>query len=47
MVAKRRAGEIKVLVIRAIDSYEDGVAFYKEENGVWLSEQVPPKFIQA
>ena len=47
MVAKRRAGEIKVLVIRAIDSYEDGGAFYKEENGVWLSEQVPPKFIQV
>jgi putative RNA 2'-phosphotransferase len=47
MVAKRRVGEIKILVIKAINAYYDGVAFFKEENGVWLSEQVPPRFIQA
>jgi putative RNA 2'-phosphotransferase len=47
IVANRRAGEIKILVIQAINAYYNGVAFYKEENGVWLSEHVPPKFIQA
>jgi putative RNA 2'-phosphotransferase len=47
MVAKRRMGEIRVLVVQANNAYNDGVSFYKEENGVWLSDQVPPKFIQS
>lgn len=45
MVANRRREEVKVLIIQASEAFASGVSFYKEENGVWLSEQVPPEFI--
>jgi putative RNA 2'-phosphotransferase len=41
----RRRGEPVILTIRAADMHAAGYAFFCSENGVWLTEQVPPRFI--
>ncbi len=40
-------GEEKIvtLKIKALEAHEDKIRFYKEENGIWLSEIVPPQSI--
>jgi len=45
VVAARRAGEKVVLRVRAADMHRAGHAFYRSENGVWLTEHVPPEFL--
>ncbi len=42
----QRHGKPVLLKIRALHMYEQGFKFYQADNGVWLSEQVPPEFIQ-
>ena len=44
-VAGRRAGAAVVYKIFARQMYEAGYKFYQSENGVWLTEHVPPAFI--
>jgi putative RNA 2'-phosphotransferase len=44
MVGARR-GEPVVLRITAAKMHGDGHVFYLSENGVWLTEQVPPEYI--
>ena len=39
-----RHGEVIVLKIDARKMYEDGIKFYKAENGVWLTDFVDTKY---
>lgn len=45
IVAKRRRGPTVVLRVDARAMHRDGYVFYRSENGVWLTEQVPPRFL--
>lgn len=40
-----RRGKPIILAIRAEEMYEKGYKFYLSENGVWLTDHVPAKFI--
>ncbi|MBN2497039.1 MAG: RNA 2'-phosphotransferase [Deltaproteobacteria bacterium] len=40
-----RRGRPVVLVIRAAQMHGQGYAFFLSDNGVWLTEHVPPRFI--
>jgi putative RNA 2'-phosphotransferase len=40
-----RRGEPVVLIVAAGDMHAAGYLFYLSENGVWLTDTVPPKFI--
>ena len=40
-----RHGKVKVLMIDAEKMYNDGVEFYKSENGIWLTKFVDKKYI--
>ena len=44
-VARRRSGDIVILRVRAGAMHETGHAFYLSENGVWLTDRVPPEFL--
>ena len=46
VVASRRAGEQVLLRVRAADMHRAGHAFYRSENGVWLTGHVPPEFLE-
>ncbi|WP_394749969.1 RNA 2'-phosphotransferase [Spongiimicrobium salis] len=41
-----RRGKPVILSIRALDMYYAGHQFFISENGVWLTEAVPPQFIE-
>lgn len=41
-----RRGKPVILKIRAAEMHKDGFSFYLSENGVWLCEQVPVKYIE-
>ena len=41
----RRRGAPVVLVIDAAAMARDGVLFYRSENGVWMCEHVPPRYL--
>ena len=41
----RRHGEPLVLLVRAEEMYDNGYKFYLSENGVWLTDIVPPTYI--
>jgi putative RNA 2'-phosphotransferase len=41
----QRHGEPIVLVIEALRMHADGFKFYLADNGVWLTNQVPPEFL--
>jgi len=40
-----RRGTPVILTVNARKMYADGYAFYLSENGVWLTESVPPEYI--
>lgn len=40
----KRHGEPVILIIEAEKMYNDGIKFYKSENGVWLTDYVEPKY---
>ena len=42
----QRHGKPVVLSIRSMTMYEGGYLFYVSDNGVWLTDHVPPKFIE-
>lgn len=46
VVARRRAGAIVILRIRARALHQIGQTFYRSENGVWLTTHVPPDYLQ-
>lgn len=41
-----RRGVPQILKINANQMTKDGYVFYCSENGVWLTDEVPPKYIQ-
>ncbi|RON56602.1 RNA 2'-phosphotransferase [Pseudomonas frederiksbergensis] len=41
----QRYGTVVILKVAALQMLEQGYTFYQAENGVWLTEQVPVKFI--
>ena len=43
-VGKRR-GEAVILCIQATAMHSQGHVFYRSDNGVWLTESVPPQFL--
>ena len=45
IVAKRRKGEAVLLGVRAAEMRRDGLLFYLSANGVWLTEHVPPRYL--
>lgn len=45
IVARRRKGDIVILRVRARALCESGEPFFQSENGVWLTERVPPAFL--
>jgi putative RNA 2'-phosphotransferase len=42
----RRHGRPVVLEVMAREMHNEGVNFYRIENGIWLTEDVPPKYIR-
>jgi putative RNA 2'-phosphotransferase len=40
-----RYGKVKILTIDALAMHNEGFQFFQAENGVWLVEHVPVKFI--
>jgi putative RNA 2'-phosphotransferase len=45
-VGKRRDDDPIVLEINSRAAYEDGLKFYKENNGVWLVKSISSKYIK-
>jgi putative RNA 2'-phosphotransferase len=41
-----RHGKLAMLHIRAGDMQRDGLKFFRSANGVWLTDEVPPQYIQ-
>ena len=41
----RKNGKLVILTIKAKEAFLDNVQFYKEQNGIWLSDPIPSKFI--
>jgi putative RNA 2'-phosphotransferase len=46
IVAKRRKGSYAILTIASDFMYANGFKFYKSANGVWLTDNVPYKYIR-
>ncbi|MBX3192887.1 MAG: RNA 2'-phosphotransferase [Labilithrix sp.] len=46
IVARRRAGEHVILRVCAGAMHAGGHAFYLSDNGVWLTERVPPEYLE-
>lgn len=40
-----RRGKPIILSVRAGDMFQDGFEFYRSQNGVWLTDHVPTKYI--
>ena len=40
-----RKGRPVIFEVNAAEMYRDGWVFYRSENGVWLTEEVPPKYL--
>lgn len=45
IVGSRRKGELAILAVKAKEAFLNNIQFYKEENGIWLSDPIPSKFI--
>ena len=45
VVGRRKAKEPVVLAIAAARADREGVRFYRESNGVWLADAIPPEFL--
>lgn len=41
-----RRGEAVILLVRSRQMYDNGMPFFLSENGVWLTDHVPPMFIE-
>lgn len=44
-VGSRRKGNVVILKVAAHKMWEDGYSFWLSRNGVWLTEAVPPKYL--
>lgn len=43
----KRHGDPVVLTVKSKEMYNDGIKFYKSKNGVWLTIEVDPKYIEV
>lgn len=43
----KQYGTPVVLTIRALEMSQEGYVFFLSENGVWLTEAVPARFLEA
>ncbi|MFH7015925.1 RNA 2'-phosphotransferase [Flavobacterium sp. FlaQc-47] len=41
-----RRGIPQILTVKSGEMFKDGFKFYLSENNVWLTDEVPPKYIQ-
>ena len=41
----QRHGKLVLYVVKAADMYHDGYKFYLSKNGVWLTKEVPAKYL--
>lgn len=46
-VGKRRDHEPVLLEVLAQFAYENGVVFYQEKGGIWLSEPIPVRYLRV
>lgn len=46
-VGARRGGAVVILTVDAASMARDGHEFYRSDNGVWLTDQVPPEYLIA
>lgn len=44
-VGQRHGGKTVVLIVRSEEYHKDGAEFYMSTNGVWLTKEVPYKYI--
>lgn len=42
----KRHGELAVYLVKSYEMYKDGYKFYKSSNGVWLTSEVPFKYLE-
>jgi len=42
----QRHGKAVVLIVKSGQMHRDGHIFYLSENGVWLTDSVPPSYIE-
>lgn len=46
IVARRRTGDPIILTVHAEHAFADGIQFYAETNGIWLSEPIPAQYLE-
>jgi putative RNA 2'-phosphotransferase len=46
-VGARRGGPVVVLAVDTAAMARDGHVFYRSDNGVWLTDSVPPEYLLA
>ena len=46
-VGARRPGEVVIFTVDAAAMARDGHAFYRSDNGVWLTDAVPAKYLRV
>ncbi|GCE04108.1 RNA 2'-phosphotransferase [Dictyobacter aurantiacus] len=44
-VARRRTSQPVILVVAALEAYQDGVQFYLGNESVWLADAIPPIYL--
>jgi putative RNA 2'-phosphotransferase len=47
IVARRRKGKDVILRVDSAAMAGDGLTFFLSDNGVWLTDHVPPRYLQA
>lgn len=45
VVGSRRKGELIILTVKAKEAFLSNIQFYKEGNGIWLSDAIPSKYL--
>ncbi len=41
-----RHGKLIIFKVKAIEMYNAGYEFFVSDNGVWLTDNVPPEFLE-
>lgn len=45
MIGSRKKGKLAVLKVKAREAHSHLIRFYKEDNGIWLSDLIPPQWV--
>lgn len=45
IVGNRKKGKLIILIVKAREAFFNNIQFYKEENGIWLSDSIPSKYV--